>query len=77
MEDVQLLIPSIGCQGCMKKIVTKLQALPGVEIMQTDVPGKSLKLRYAASEISSDQIAQAIHEIGHRIANVTADEHIG
>jgi copper chaperone CopZ len=68
MEELTLIVPSIGCQGCMKKIVTKLQSLPGIEIMQTDVPTKSLGLRYAREEISAEQIERSVQEIGHRVA---------
>ena len=73
MEELTLVVPSIGCQGCMKKIVTKLQTLPGLEIVQTDVPAKSLALRYASEEHSQEQIEQAISEIGHRVARAKPD----
>lgn len=68
MEDLRLHVPSIGCQGCMKKIVNALQALPGIEIVETNVSAKYLALRYAPPEVSPGQIEQAIHEIGHRVA---------
>ncbi len=68
MEEFTLVVPSIGCQGCMKKIVTKLQTLPGIDILQTDIPTKSLALRYAREDISPEQIEQAVREIGHRVA---------
>jgi copper chaperone CopZ len=68
MEEFTLVVPSIGCQGCMKKIVTKLQTLPGIEIVQTDVAAKRLALRYAREEISPEQIEQAVRDIGHRLA---------
>ncbi len=68
MEEFTLTVPSIGCQGCMKKIVTKLQTLPGIEILQTDVPTKSLALRYTRAEVSPEQIEQAVQEIGHHVA---------
>jgi hypothetical protein len=52
----------------MKKIVAKRQTLPGIDILQADIPAKSLALRYAREEISQAQIEQAVQEIGHRIA---------
>lgn len=69
MKELTLTVPSIGCQGCMKKIVTKLQTLPGIEILQTNVPTKSLTLRYTSEEVSPGQIEQAVQDIGHRIAS--------
>lgn len=68
MEEMTLTIPSIGCQGCMNKIINKLQNLAGVEIIHTDVPAKQLAVRYPAQEVSAEAIEAAIRELGHRIA---------
>ena len=68
MEEMTLVIPSIGCQGCMNKIVNKLHTLSGIEILHTDVPAKSLSLRYPVQETSAESITTAIRELGHRIA---------
>ena len=67
MEEMTLVIPSIGCQGCMNKIVSKLQTLAGIEIVQTDVPAKRLSLRYPPQETSAASIESAIRELGHHI----------
>jgi copper chaperone CopZ len=69
MENLALVVPSIGCQGCMKKIVRKLETLSSVEIVQTDVPGKSLSVRYQPEQVSTEQIEAAIRDIGHRVAS--------
>lgn len=68
MEEVTLVVPSIGCQGCMKKIVKQLETLPGVEIIQSDVPTKSLLLRTVAQGTSREQIEEAVRAIGHWVA---------
>lgn len=68
MEELTLVVPSIGCQGCMNKIVSKLQTLSGVEILHTDVPAKRLSVRYPAQETSPESIEAAIRELGHRLA---------
>jgi copper chaperone CopZ len=67
MEQWTLFIPSLGCQGCMNKIVRQLQTLPGIEIEETDVPTKTLSLQYNSQEVSQERIEQTIREIGHRI----------
>lgn len=71
MEQFMLQIPSIGCQGCMNKIVKKLQTLPGLEIVGTSIPTKTLSLHYNPQEVTPEQIEQAISEIGHRLASVS------
>ncbi len=68
MEEYTLQVPSIGCQGCMTKIVKQLQTLPGVEVVETMVATKSLLLHYVPQEISVTQIDDAVRAIGHRVA---------
>jgi copper chaperone CopZ len=68
-EEFTLIVPSIGCQGCMKEIVAKRQTLPGIDILHTDVPAKSLAVRYAREDISQEQIEQAVQEIGLLLKN--------
>ena len=73
MQDITLVVPSIGCQGCIKKIVNKLQTLPGIEVVGTDVAAQSLSLRYVTEEVSSEEIEHAVREIGHRVAKPETD----
>jgi copper chaperone CopZ len=68
MEELVLIIPSIGCQGCMKKIVSKLQTLASVEVVHTDVSTKSLLVHYLPREISEEEIKSVIRAIGHKLA---------
>lgn len=75
METYILQVPSIGCQGCMTKIVKRLQTLSGVEVIETTVETKSLLLHYAPRETSVEQIHDAVRAIGHRVA--TPSEPIG
>lgn len=76
MEDLELHIPSIGCQGCMKKIVTKLETLPGLEIVHTDVATKTLRVRYTARETSPEQIGAALSAIGYPVAGQASDQSV-
>ncbi|WP_201375547.1 heavy-metal-associated domain-containing protein [Ktedonobacter robiniae] len=66
---MRLTLPKIGCQGCMKKVVNVLSALPEVEIVQTDVPSKTVVLSYPAEEISLTQIEGELDKIKHIIGN--------
>lgn len=73
MEAYILQVPSIGCQGCMTKIVNQLQTLPGVEIVETTVVAKQLRLHYAPQEVSLTQIRDAVRAVGHRVAEKGPD----
>lgn len=68
-----LQVPSIGCQGCVTKIVKQLQTLPGVEIIETKVAAKQLRLHYAPQEVSVRQIDDAVRAVGHRVATKASD----
>lgn len=74
MEDLELFIPSIGCQGCMKKIVTRLETLPGLEIVHTDVATKKLQVRYTAAQTSPEQIGDALSALGYPAAGQTSNQ---
>lgn len=66
---MKLTLPKIGCQGCMKKVVNALSVLPEVEIVQTDVPSKTVVLSYSAEEISLTQIESELGKVKHIIGN--------
>ena len=67
---MKLTLPKIGCQGCMKKVVNALSVLPKLEIIQTDVTGKAVVLRYPAEEIPLAQIEGELSKVKHVIGSV-------
>lgn len=73
MEEYTLQVPSIGCQGCMSKIVKQMQTLPGVEVVETTLATKSLRLHYVPQQISVEQIDEAVRAAGHRVAGREPD----
>jgi copper chaperone CopZ len=68
VQEVTLTLPKIGCQGCVKKVVRVLGDVPTVEVVATDVPTKSVRLRYDESTVGMEQFAAALQTIGHVIA---------
>lgn len=52
----------------MKKVVKALGNVNTVEIVQTDVPTKTVTLCYDAIEVSMEHIETALREVGHVIA---------
>ncbi len=71
MQQEQVMtLPKIGCQGCMKKVVRALNEVPTVEILSTDVPSKTVSLRYDKDVVTQEQIATALRTVGHTISNV-------
>jgi copper chaperone CopZ len=73
MKAYLLHVPSIGCQGCMSKIVKQVQTLPGIEIVETTVATKSLQLRYDPDLVSDEAIKQAVQVVGHRFGEQSGE----
>jgi copper chaperone len=64
-----LSVPDISCEHCVKVINGALGALPGVESVATDIPTKSVNLRYDANQLSREQIEATLDEAGYTLAN--------
>jgi copper chaperone len=66
--ETVLSVPDISCEHCVKTINGALGALPGVESVQTDIPSKSVRLRYDEGQVSMDQIEATLDEAGYTLA---------
>jgi copper chaperone CopZ len=65
VQEERLTLPKIGCQGCMKKVVNALNTVSNLEIVQTDVPTKTLVVRYEDDAAGMKEIEAALKGIGH------------
>lgn len=65
MITVVLYVPSLRCGGCLKRVVGALQTLPGLEIVSTALPSKTVTLRYARGCCQPEQIAAVVRACGH------------
>lgn len=71
METVQetvLSVPDISCGHCVKAINEALNELPGVEAVTTDIPTKTVHLRYDPSQVSMATVEAALDEAGYAVA---------
>ena len=67
VQEVTLSVPDISCEHCVKTINTSLSALPGVEKVNTDIPTKTVHLRYAPEQVSLQQIEITLDDAGYTI----------
>ena len=67
-QDITLSVPDISCEHCVKTINGALGALGGVETVETDIPSKTVHLRYDASQVSLDAIETTLDDAGYTIA---------
>jgi len=67
-QEVVLSVPDVSCEHCVKTINGALGVLAGVESVQTDIPAKTVQLRYDPSQVSMDTIEATLDEAGYTIA---------
>ena len=68
IEDVVLSVPDISCEHCQATIDKTLGALAGVESVSTDIPSKTVHLRYDPAQLTMASIETELDEVGYTVA---------
>jgi copper chaperone len=67
-QETVLSVPDVSCEHCVKTINGALQDLPGVESVATDIPSKTVHLRYDPSKVSLEKVEEVLDDAGYTIA---------
>ncbi len=67
VKSIVLFVPDISCDHCVKAISSSLNALNGVENIQTDIETKTVHLRYHPNQVTLAQIEKTLDESGYRV----------
>jgi len=67
-QETVLSVPDISCEHCVKTINGALNELPGVEAVTTDIPTKTVHLRYHPGQISMETVKAVLDEAGYSVA---------
>jgi copper chaperone len=67
-QEAVLSVPDISCEHCVKTINGALGALPGIEAVNTDIPTRTVQLRYDPAQVSMDQIEATLDDEGYSVA---------
>ena len=68
LQETVLSVPDVSCEHCVKTIDGALGQLAGVERVSTDLPTKTVRLRYDADQVSLDQIESTLDDAGYSVA---------
>ncbi len=68
VEDITFSVPDISCEHCVRAINTALGELPGVEEVSTDIPTKTVHLRYHPNQLSLQTVEHTLDDIGYTVA---------
>ena len=67
-QEALLSVPDISCEHCVKTINGALGALSGIESVSTDIPTKTVQLRYDSTQVSMEQIEATLDDEGYSVA---------
>jgi copper chaperone len=68
VRNIVLSVPDISCDHCVKAINSSLNALSGVENIQTDIETKTVRLCYHPNQVTLAQIEKNLDESGYTVA---------
>ena len=68
VQELTLSVPDVSCEHCVKTINSSLGALAGVEKVDTDIPTKTVHLRYHPDRVSMQLIESTLDDAGYNIA---------
>jgi copper chaperone len=72
VQEVTLSVPDVSCEHCVKTINGALGVLPGVEVVSTDIPTKTVHLRYDPGQLSMEQIETVLDDAGYTVTKEPA-----
>ncbi len=68
MVETTLSVPDVSCEHCVKTINGALGVVAGVEQVSTDIPTKTVHLKFDAGQVSLEQIEEILDENGYPVA---------
>jgi copper chaperone CopZ len=67
-QETVLSVPDISCEHCVKTIDAALAALQGVQAVATDIPTRTVRLRYDPGQLSLETVEAALDDAGYTVA---------
>lgn len=68
MVETTLSVPDVSCEHCVKTINGALGVVAGVEQVSTDIPSKTVHLKYDAQQVSMEKIEEILDDAGYTVA---------
>ena len=68
VQETVLSVPEVSCEHCVNTINGALGQISGVESVSTDIPTKTVHLRYDPAQVSMDTIEVTLDDAGYTVA---------
>ena len=69
IQETVLSVPDVSCEHCVNAINGALKVIPGVEAVNTDIPTKTVLLRYDPNQVTMAKVEEVLDDIGYTVAN--------
>jgi copper chaperone len=67
VQETVLSVPDVSCEHCVNAINGALIGLPGVETVNTDIPTKTVLLRFDPNKVTMGKIEAMLDDIGYTV----------
>ena len=67
VQETVLSVPDVSCEHCVNAINGALKDLPGVETVNTDIPTKTVFLRFDPNKVTMEKIEAVLDDIGYTV----------
>ena len=70
MTTKVLSVPDISCEHCERAIKGALEPLPGVQLVNVDIPAKTVRVQFDEAQVDVAKIKQAVEDEEYPVASV-------
>ena len=70
MTTKVLSVPDISCEHCERAIKGALEPLPGVQLVNVDIPAKKVRVQFDESKVDVERIKAAVEDEEYPVAAV-------
>ena len=70
MTTRTLSVPDISCEHCERAIKGALEPLPGVQLVNVDIPAKKVRVEFDEGRVDIEKIKAAVEDEEYPVASV-------
>ena len=70
MTTKVLSVPDISCEHCERAIKGALEPLPGVQLVNVDIPARTVRVQFDEGQVDIEKIKAAVEEEEYPVAAV-------
>jgi copper chaperone len=68
IEQTIVTAPDISCAHCATAITSAVSAIPGVDVVEVDIPGKRVTISHQPGTVDLAEVARVMDDEGYPIS---------